>query len=193
MRISAGAACSRRAAVLTAPPVINVWPSAGSPATTSPVLTPVRRRMAMPRSASSSTFRRLRRSRISVDACIARSAPSSCSSRNAEDRHHRIADELLDRPAVALDYRAHLGEVAAHQGAHRLCVELLTQARGARHIGEQDGHRATRSAQLQSNRCGALGAELAVSEFSSRRRYTPRPCGECTAHSGIGTTPSGGH
>ena len=80
--------------------------------------------------------------------------------RNAEDRHYRIADELLDRPAVALDDRAHLGEVAAHQRAHRLWVELLTQTRGARHIGEQDGHRPTQSARLQRDRCSALGAEL---------------------------------
>ena len=80
--------------------------------------------------------------------------------RNAEDRHYRIADELLDRPAVALNDRVHFGEVTAHQGAHRLWVELFAKARRARHIGEQDGHRATQSARLQRNRCGALGAEL---------------------------------
>jgi hypothetical protein len=37
--------------------------------------------------------------------------------RNAEHGHHRIADELLDRPAVTLDDPLHDPEVAAHQGA----------------------------------------------------------------------------
>ncbi len=31
---------------------------------------------------------------------------------NAEHRHHGVADELLYRPAVAFDHRAHLGEIA---------------------------------------------------------------------------------
>ena len=37
-----GAACSRRAATLTVSPVTSRWPVVGSPATTSPLLTPVR-------------------------------------------------------------------------------------------------------------------------------------------------------
>ena len=173
MRISSGAAaCSRRAAVLTASPVINVWPSAGSPATTSPVLTPVRKRMAMPRSASSSIVQTPQALADLGGRPHRAERVIFVELRDAEDRHHRIADELLDRPAVALDDRLHLGEVAAHQGAHRLWVELFAKARRARHIGEQDGHRATRSARLQRNRCGALGAELCAVGNSRSRRGT---------------------
>ena len=57
-----------------------------------------------------------------------------------EHRHHRIADELLDRPPVALDDRAHRGEVAGHQGPQRLGVQLLAQGRRPGHVGEQDRH-----------------------------------------------------
>jgi hypothetical protein len=35
---------------------------------------------------------------------------------HAEDRHHRVPDELLDRPAVPLDDRLHAVEVAAENG-----------------------------------------------------------------------------
>jgi hypothetical protein len=35
--------------------------------------------------------------------------------RDAEDGHHRVADELLGRAPVALDDRLHLVEVAAQQ------------------------------------------------------------------------------
>ena len=57
IRISpALAAASSRCATATAEPVANACPSAGSPATTSPVLTPVRKRSSMPYSARSSSF-----------------------------------------------------------------------------------------------------------------------------------------
>ena len=61
--------------------------------------------------------------------------------RNAEHRHHGVADELLDRPAVAFDHRAHLGEVALDDLAERLGVELLAQRGRARDVAEQDGDR----------------------------------------------------
>src|SRR5207244_1998156 len=70
-RISPGAAaCSSRAAQLTASPVTNALPSRGRPTTTSPVFTPMR-------SASSSPNSARRRRCIASAACNARSAWSS--------------------------------------------------------------------------------------------------------------------
>ena len=63
------------------------------------------------------------------------------SRRHAEDRHHRVADELLDRSLVALDDRLHALEVAREQSAKRLGIQLLTQRRRARDVAEQDGDR----------------------------------------------------
>jgi hypothetical protein len=80
-RIAPGAAaCSRRAATLTASPVAKNSPPAESPATTSPVLMPVRTSSVSPRSCESSSFRPASASRISAAARTARRAPSSCSS-----------------------------------------------------------------------------------------------------------------
>ena len=77
-RISLGrAACSSRLATLTASPVTNVWPADGSPATTSPVLIPVRIWIVTLQSRSSSSFRRASTWRISTAARTARSASSS--------------------------------------------------------------------------------------------------------------------
>ncbi len=45
--------------------------------------------------------------------------------RDPEDRHHRVPDELLHDTAVRFEGVAHVVEVAAHQAAHRLRVELL--------------------------------------------------------------------
>ena len=57
---------------------------------------------------------------------------------HAEDRHHRVADELLHRSAVRLDDRPHRGEVAVHDRAQRLRVDALAERRRARDVGEQD-------------------------------------------------------
>ena len=46
-------------------------------------------------------------------------------SRRAEDRHHGVADELLDRAAVALELEAHALVVAGEDRPHVLGVELL--------------------------------------------------------------------
>jgi len=70
-RISPGsAACSGRAATLTASPLTNELPSRGRPATTSPVLTPIRSDSAPAKTASS-------RRCIANAVCKARSAWSS--------------------------------------------------------------------------------------------------------------------
>ena len=76
-----------------------------SPATTSPVFTPVRTASATPRSRSSSL--------LSAASALAHLAPPRARRaarrprglRDAEDRHHRVADELLDGAAVALERR----------------------------------------------------------------------------------------
>jgi hypothetical protein len=49
--------------------------------------------------------------------------------RHAEDRHHRIADELLDGAPVSLDDRLHALEVAGEQPAKRLRVDRLAERR----------------------------------------------------------------
>ncbi len=47
--------------------------------------------------------------------------------RYAEDGHHRIPDELLHRPPVALDDRLHPLEVAREHPAERLRIDRLAQ------------------------------------------------------------------
>ena len=59
--------------------------------------------------------------------------------RDAEDGDDRIADELLDRSAVALEDRAHRVEPAAHDRAQRLRVEVLAEPGRAGDVGEHDG------------------------------------------------------
>src|SRR5207249_4937270 len=58
----------------------------------------------------------------------------------AEDGHDRVADVLLDRSAVALECPTHLIEVARHDLAYRLRVELLRHRRRSLEIGEDDRH-----------------------------------------------------
>ena len=56
----------------------------------------------------------------------------------AEDRHHRIADELLDGAAVVGDHLAGDRVVAGEQRAQVFGIELLTERGRAGNIGEQD-------------------------------------------------------
>ena len=60
--------------------------------------------------------------------------------RYAEDRHHRIADELLDGAAVTFDRLAHRVVVGGHDVEEHLGIELLSQRRGADHVREDDGY-----------------------------------------------------
>ena len=57
----------------------------------------------------------------------------------AEDCHHGIADELLDRASMLLDALARDRVVAGEQAAHLLRVEVLAERGRARHVGEEDG------------------------------------------------------
>jgi hypothetical protein len=59
--------------------------------------------------------------------------------RDAEDRHDGVAHELLDRPAMALDDRAQVLEVAAHPRAERLGIGRLAEARRAHEVAEEYG------------------------------------------------------
>src|SRR5205823_2127255 len=74
---------------------------------------------------------------------------------NAEDSHDSVADELLNRAALALEACSCNVEVARHHTAERLWVELLAERRRAGHIGEQDSHRLTHLAARRGREPGA--------------------------------------
>ena len=59
----------------------------------------------------------------------------------AEDGHDRVADELLDRAAVALDRPAGGGEVAVEHAPQRLGVERLRELGRLDEVGEEDRDR----------------------------------------------------
>ena len=59
--------------------------------------------------------------------------------RRSPDRHHRVADELLDRSAVALDERPRLLEVAGEELARLLRVPTLRGRGEADEVGEEHG------------------------------------------------------
>ena len=81
--------------------------------------------------------------------------------RHAEDRDHRVADELLHPAAVALDGRAHLGEVALQDRAQQFGVVALSQAGRSDQIAEQRRHGPARlGRRYGGERPGALLAEL---------------------------------
>ncbi len=61
----------------------------------------------------------------------------------AEDGHDGVADELLDRRAVAAKDGSHRVEVAAHHLANRLRVECLPELGRALKVAEHDRHRAS--------------------------------------------------
>ena len=77
-----GAACSSLAATLTASPVTSRCPRTGSPAMTSPVLTPRRFVKVTPQPRATSSFNSASALRISAAARTARRASSSCTLRS---------------------------------------------------------------------------------------------------------------
>ena len=108
------------------------WPSAPSVTAASPVSTPARARSAGRRAPPARPA-----STRSSAARTARSASSSCATGRAPDGHDRVADELLDRAAVALDHRARSFEVAGQELARLLGVAALGERREADEVGEQ--------------------------------------------------------
>ena len=154
IRTSPGAAaCSRRAAMLTASPVAS---RSSVPVTTSPVLTPIRPCDAELRQRVAHLDRRSAGAQRVV--LVRR--------RDAEHRHHRVADELLHRAAVRLDDRLHPLEVARQQRPQRLRIRRLPQRRRADHVAEQHRHRL---ADLARRRRGRERRAAAVAEAGTVR------------------------
>ncbi len=113
------AACSRRAAVLTASPVANEPPARADPATTDPVLTPVR--IASQHALVGQQLLGQHGDRVvQLPGCPYRpQRVILVDLGDAEHGQHRVADELLDLPPVALDRRSRDREVAAHDARDR--------------------------------------------------------------------------
>ncbi len=59
--------------------------------------------------------------------------------RHPEDGHHRVADELLDRAAMALEDRAHPLVVAAHRRPERLGIGDAAERGRPGQVAEDDG------------------------------------------------------
>jgi diketogulonate reductase-like aldo/keto reductase len=83
--------------------------------------------------------------------------------RHAEHGHHRVADELLDRAAVALDDAPRLLEVAREDPAEALGVELLAEGRRPGDVGEDD-----RDGLAMLTRGGLLGERGAAGVAEAR-------------------------
>ena len=60
--------------------------------------------------------------------------------RRAEERHHRVADELLDGAAETLELAAQVRVVGREQGAHVFGIELLGTRGEADQVGEENRH-----------------------------------------------------
>ena len=134
------AACSSRAATLTASPVTSVSPRPGDD------LAGVHADADVELDAVAELDRRAHGAQGVVLVQL----------RNAEDGHHRIADELLDRAAVSLDRGPRGVEVASHHGTRRLRVETLGAGGRARHVAEQHGHGLPLLTRRVARRRGAL-------------------------------------
>ena len=72
--------------------------------------------------------------------------------RRAPHRHHRVADELLDRAAVELDQAPARVEVAGEELARVLGVALLGGCREADEVGEEDGDEAALGRRFRDRR-----------------------------------------
>ena len=80
--------------------------------------------------------------------------------RRAPDRHHRVADELLDRAAVELDQSSARVEVAGEELARVLGIALLGGGGEADEVGEENRDEA------------ALGRRFRDRRRRGRRRRT---------------------
>ena len=106
--------------------------------------------------------------------------------RKAEDRHDRVTDVLLDRPAVLLQSTAHLVEIAGHDLANRLRVQALRHRRRPPQVREEDrdglsdlrsGSRSERRATeaAESKPVRVLFAAVRAKDHYTRQRATCRP------------------
>jgi hypothetical protein len=76
---------------------------------------------------------------------------------DAESCYDRIADELLDGAAMALEDGAHFDEVALHDATESFGVEALAKLGRARDIGENDRDELAHLAHAPSVRLGESG------------------------------------
>ena len=83
--------------------------------------------------------------------------------RDAEDRHHRVADELFHHAAVALDDAAHRVEISFHDSAQGLGIQALAERSRAGDVREDHGDRSSRLGALRHGpRAAACGTEAGV-------------------------------
>ena len=105
--------------------------------------------------------------------------------RRAEQRHHRVADELLDRPAASLELGAQARVVRLEHGAHVLGVELLGPRGEADEVGEEDGHDlallAGRLGRLPQTRAAARAEARAVRVLVAAAGTGEHQCSRSTA------------
>ena len=125
--------------MLTMSPAVKKPPAAASPVTASPVLTPIRTASSTPRSRSQLVAEHGDLSRIVGRRAHRAQRIVLVGDRDAEDRHHGVADVVLDRAAVALDDIAHADEPALHRPAQRLGIHALSERRRSDDVGEDDG------------------------------------------------------
>jgi hypothetical protein len=59
--------------------------------------------------------------------------------RNAEDGEHRVSDEFLNCPAMALDGCPHRVEIADHDSANSFSINSFSDCGRARHVAEEKG------------------------------------------------------
>jgi len=60
--------------------------------------------------------------------------------RHAEDRHDRVADELLDRPAMATEDSGGRLEVVTENPAQRFGIELVAEGGRVDQVAEEHCH-----------------------------------------------------
>jgi hypothetical protein len=90
--------------------------------------------------------------------------------RRAENRHHVVADVLVDGAAEALDLVAQAAQAALHEALDRLGIHLLRHRRVTRQVGEDDGYLAA-----------LLRERTRVLDPSARRFLNRRPAGHAEA------------
>ena len=98
--------------------------------------------------------------------------------RRSPDGHHRVADELLDRAAVALDHVARQVEVAGQRLADVLRVTLLGKRREADQVGEQDADEAPLGFDAPRPRCCGRHGRGVASRLRAVGRRAAAPTGE---------------
>ncbi len=128
-----GAALCSRAAVLTTSPEAMPSPASGrasSETSASPVVIPTR-------SSSPSSTREVADRERSADCAL---GVVLVRRRRAEERHDRVADELLDGAAVALELRADALVVGAQDRLDVLRIHRLRPRREADEVAEDDRH-----------------------------------------------------